>query len=527
MANFISVVRERTQYFNRRLFLSVGLIALSSLNYGFDNQAFSTTESMTAFQKTFGVYNAKTHTYSLPSVWLSLFNSLNYITFGIGVLFGSFISNRFGRRWCMFSMSCYALVSATVCVTSQNKSQIMAARILNYFYIGMELSVVPMFQSEIVPAPIRGLAVATYQLSITLGGLVINGTCFATNNSYSDNRSWRVPLGLFYIIPTIIISGIWFVPESPRWLLQKNRNDEARHNLGLLRQGATRYPSEGVIDQEFEELQKQLERESEKGAFLEIFRGRTNLKRTLVVAVINFFQQASGQGFISQYGAVYVKSLNTFNSTLFSLMNSGISVAVIIAVLITSDKIGRRTSLYVSGIVMIAALYTMGGVGTQPTPLSTASKRGIMSMMTIYGVGFAIGWGPLTYVVATEIPALRLREHTLRFGFLINVIFNFAVNFAIPYLISADYANLGSKVGFIFGSIMVMSMFFVYFCVPECKDKSLEQIDYLFHNGTRLRDFGKIAPASVALEVVFEKAVPNGDVEAVTVQLKSSSNGKP
>lgn len=84
MASLLSAVRDRTQYFNRRLFLSVSLIALSSLNYGFDNQAFSTTESMTPFQKTFGVYNAKTQTYSLPSVWLSLFNSLNYTTFGIG-----------------------------------------------------------------------------------------------------------------------------------------------------------------------------------------------------------------------------------------------------------------------------------------------------------------------------------------------------------------------------------------------------------------------------------------------------------
>ncbi|CAK7210100.1 hypothetical protein SBRCBS47491_000656 [Sporothrix bragantina] len=508
MASFLAVVRERTQYFNTRLFLSVSLIALSSFNYGFDNQAFATTQSMTAFQKTFGVYNATTKTYSLPSVWLSLFNSLNYITFGFGVIFGSYISGRFGRRWCMFGMSCFALVSATVCVTSQNKSQIMAARILNYFYVGMELSVVPMFQSEIVPGPIRGLAVATYQLSIGLGGLVINGACFATNNSFTDNRSWRIPLGLFYIVPATIISGIWFVPESPRWLLQQHRVSEARQNLGLLRKGSRRYATEADIDQEFEELQNQLARESEKGTFMEMFRGRTNIKRTLIVVLINFFQQASGQGFVSQYGAVYVKSLNTFNPTMFSLMNSGISVAVIIAVLIAADKLGRRTSLLLSGAVMIAALFSMGGIGTQPSPLSTASKKGIMSMITVYGVGFAIGWAPLTYVVATEIPALRLREHTLRLGFVVNVIFNFAVNFSIPYLINADYANLGSKVGFVFGSIMVLSMFFVYFCVPECKGKSLEQVDFLFHNGTRLRDFAKIAPTSVADMMVAETEKP-------------------
>lgn len=101
---------------------------------------------------------------------------------------------------------------------------------------------------------------------------------------------------------------------------------------------------------------------------------------------------------------------------------------------------------------------------------------------------------------------------------------SFAVNFSIPYLVNADYANLGSKVGFIFGSIMVLSMVFVFFCVPECKDKSLEQIDYLFHNGTRLRDFGKIPPASVCQDTVFEKPVARSDVEdaAVTVESKSS-----
>lgn len=84
MASILAAVRDRTQYFNLRLFFSVTLVALSSFNYGFDNQAFATTQSMTPFQKTFGVYHEATHSYSLPSVWLSLFNSLNYITFGIG-----------------------------------------------------------------------------------------------------------------------------------------------------------------------------------------------------------------------------------------------------------------------------------------------------------------------------------------------------------------------------------------------------------------------------------------------------------
>lgn len=152
------------RFFNRRLALSCVLIAISTFNYGFDNQAFATTQAMDAFDKQFGVFDEKTGKWILEPSWLSLFNSLNYIGFAagkcvsqdklplliiLGVLVGTWISSRWGRRWCMFIMSVYAIGTATVAVTSFHREQIMAARILNYVYVGMELGVVPTFQSEI------------------------------------------------------------------------------------------------------------------------------------------------------------------------------------------------------------------------------------------------------------------------------------------------------------------------------------------------------------------------------------------
>ena len=133
-------------------------------------------------------------------------------------------------------MSCYALITATITVTSQHRDQIMAGRILNYVYVGMELSVVPAYQSEIVPAPARGLVVSTYHLSLGLGALIINSVCRGTKE-LPDNRAWRIPLGLFYIVPTIILSLIWFAPESPRWLLMQDRAYESRTNLYKLSVG--------------------------------------------------------------------------------------------------------------------------------------------------------------------------------------------------------------------------------------------------------------------------------------------------
>ncbi|OOQ90959.1 putative sugar transporter [Penicillium brasilianum] len=472
-----------TKHFNRTLALSCALIALSQMNYGFDNQAFSTTQSMTAFTREFGVYNPKTKQYAIPAYYLSLLNSLNYIGFAVGLVLGSLFSEKYGRRLCMFVMSCYALVTATITVTSQTKEQILAARILNYIYIGFELSVVPVYQSEIVPAPVRGFIVGTYQLSINLGGLIINSICRGTS-TLEGNKSWRIPFGLFYVIPTIIICLIWFIPESPRWLLRQERVEEAEKSLKRLRHGTM---NANAIAAELTSFQVGLAIEPEKGAFKELFQG-VNRKRTAIVIAISFFQQATGQAFASQYGAIFIKSLGTINTYNFTIITSCIGTLVCLCSNLFNDKVGRRKLFIAGGIVQAAALFTMGGLGTARTttrPESTA----IASMVAIFGVGFGMGWAPLTYVVVTELPALSLRDHSQRISFLTNIAVNFVVTFSIPYLLDDEYAGLHSKVGFIFGSIAVCACVFVYFCVPDCQGKSLEEVDRLFHEGVPVRNF--------------------------------------
>lgn len=119
------------QHFNRHLALAFSVIAVSTFNYGFDNAAYNNTQAMDAFQRQFGDWNDAAGTYKISPSWLSLFNSLNYIGFGAGVIIGSLVSERWGRRWCMFAMSAWALVPAIMAVTSVSKHQMMATRILN------------------------------------------------------------------------------------------------------------------------------------------------------------------------------------------------------------------------------------------------------------------------------------------------------------------------------------------------------------------------------------------------------------
>ncbi|KAI8254652.1 High-affinity glucose transporter ght1 [Colletotrichum sp. SAR 10_77] len=508
-----------TQHFNARLAASVLLIALSQFNYGFDNQAFTSTQAMDAFERQFGEYDPATKAYAIPTYFLSLLNSLNYIGFAIGLVVGSLTSARFGRRTTMFVMSVYALISATVVVTSTRKEQILVGRILNCkedVYVGFELSVVPVYQSEIVPAPVRGMVVGTYQLAIGLGGLVINSICRGTSQ-FQDSRAYRIPFGLFYVIPTIVICLIWFIPESPRWLLLRDRTEEAKTAHHALRAGTM---SDDAIALEFAKIQQSLADEPEQGRTRELFQG-VNRKRTAIAVGMSFFQQATGQAFASQYGAVWVKSLGTLNPFDVTLGSSALTSGMIILCLFLTDRVGRRKILLLGSFIQAAALFTMAGLGVH-TPIPTSYKSGMVGMLLLFGSGFGLGWGPLTYVVVTEIPALRLRDRSQRASSLVNIFMNFLVNFTLPYLLNKPYAGLQSKVGFIFGSIAVCSALFVFLCVPECKGRSLEEIDRMFHEGVPVRRFAEHPKFEV--EVAAAKGVEEEDgVEQQTVTAKSGS----
>lgn len=315
----------------------------------------------------------------------------------------------------MFCMSLWAMMSATVLISSQHIGQVLAGRILNYAYIGMELSTCPVFQAEIVPGPIRGFAVGTYQTSLLLGGVVINSVCRGTS-TIDSNAAWRIPNGLFYIVPVTIASCIWFIPESPRWLLLKDRPDEALESLRILR-GSSKYHDPKI---ELELLRQSLLQEQDKGTYLDLFRG-VNLRRTFIAIGMNFFIQATGSPFTAAYGTLFVQSIGVFDAFSYALMSSCINSFTCVCSILTTDKIGRRKILLIGACLQIIWLFTMAGVGTVAN-MSMGLKKLIVACTALSSASLCWSWDPLTYVITTEVSAPKLRDKTQRVASLVNIV---------------------------------------------------------------------------------------------------------
>ncbi|CCT62829.1 related to RGT2-Sensor of high external glucose concentrations [Fusarium fujikuroi] len=472
--------------FNGRLIYACGIIALSQLNFGMDQAAFSNTQAMPFFKRQFGTFDEATGAYVLETVFLSLLNSIQFIGFVFGLVLGNLFSRRFGRRLAMFLMCFWALISGIILITSKTPTQAITGRTITYVYIGMELALVPVLQSELVPAEARGFVVGTYQSGLLFGSLIMSIICRGTSD-IKGHASWRIPYGLFFVIPSILAVAVWWIPESPRWLLTRDRQEDALNSLRLLRQGAY---TEDEIEHEFREMQNALNNTVKKGSFMGMWRG-TNLKRTLITIGVNIFLQLTGQNFASKYGTIFIQSLNSVNPFVMSCINSALNIVAVFLTQFLSDKTGRVPLMIAGAVLQTASLMTMGGLGTVKNP-SQSIRSAIVATVTLFGVGFSLGWAPLSHVVAAEIPTTGLRDLTYAVGAVFNIVIQWAVAFSIPYLIDQSHAGLGSKVGFIFGVTSFMATLFSWLCIPECGGKTLEEIDELFTRGVPIRKFRTI-----------------------------------
>lgn len=199
-------------------------------------------------------------------------------------------------------------------------------------------------------------------------------------------------------------------------------------------------------------------------------------------------QQITGQAFATQYSVVFYNQQGFKNSFILGLVMQALGVAAVLVTTTIIDSFGRRRLLIGGAIVQAIFLYIMGSIGTIANPTDTQMRVMAASFMLFFFF-YLLAWAPLSYIILGEASSRRLVEKTSNLAVSLSVITAFVVSFTVPYLVSAEYANLGARVGFIYGSLSFAVSILTFFFIPEMKGRSLEELDILFAENTLTRSF--------------------------------------
>ena len=277
--------------------------------------------------------------------------------------------------------------------------------------------------------------------------------------------------------------GLWFLKESPRWLMKQGRYDEATASLAYMR---LEDPSNPEIVQEIAEIRAAIEEElnATEGVRWKECLTPSNRMRFFTGFCIMFWQQFSGTNSIGYYAPQIFETVGVSktNSSLFATGVYGTVKVITTAIflVIGIDHLGRRKSLMLGAAWMMTMMFIIGAVlhTHPPTNVSTVSPASIsmVVMIYLYVIGYSASWGPIPWVYLSEIFPTRLRSYGVGMGAATQWLFNFVITEVTPNAVN----HIGWRTFLMFGIFCLSMAVYVFFFIKETKGRSLEDMDILF-----------------------------------------------
>lgn len=465
-----------------------GFAAFGGFLYGYDTGYIAGVKAMPFWLRSAGQLGPDGK-YMITTGQDSLVTSILSVGTFVGALLAYPIGDRYGRKIGIMIACAIFSIGVALQTASTTIPLFVVGRVFAGLGVGVASCLVPMYQSECAPKWIRGGVVACYQWAITIGLLVASVTVNATKDFDSAN-SYRIPIGIQFVWAAILVIGLAILPESPRYLLLKGREDEAWKSLSRLYSAPYDDPD---VQAEFSEIMASLEKERSFGktTLLDCFKTdkRKNLQRTLTGLGVQGWQQASGINFFFYYGTTFFKNSGIKDAFLVTVATNVVNVVATIPGIWAVDKVGRRTMLIAGAAMMFACEFIVACVGTFTSANNMASQKVLVAFSCIFIGIFAATWGPVPWVVTSEIYPLATRGKQMAMSTASNWAVNFFIGFITPYLVDtgAGQAGLGVKVFWLWAALCFAALLFSFFFIPETKGLSLEQVDLLYTNSTVLK----------------------------------------
>lgn len=433
----------------------------------------------------------------------------------LGALASGIVSNKFGRRRTLLFSAVLFAVGSLVCAAAPSPHFLIGARFVLGIAVGVASFTAPLYLAEIAPQSVRGALISMYQLMITIGILVafLSDTVFASrvdtqaavpamaeaqrfsavwfdahlHHVWDASRSvevWRWMLGVIALPALLMLVGVFFLPESPRWLFLNGLHDRA---VGVFKR---LHLDDAEIAAEVEEIQNSV-KVPQKG--LQLFLQNAHFRRAVFLGVgLQIIQQLTGINVIMYY-APRIFEMAGFASTTQQMWGTvvvGLTnvLATFIAIAFV-DRLGRKPIMYAGFVVMGLSLLTVGtifhmGVDGGPSPLAYPAAFALL----LFIVGFAMSAGPIIWVLCSEIYPLAGRD----FGITCSTGTNWIANAIVGMTFLTLVEGIGPGNTFLlYGAFnMVFIVVFLLF-VPETKGVSLEKIEANLLAGRPLRQIGR------------------------------------
>jgi len=402
----------------------------------------------------------------------------------VGALFSGFLSYRLGRKWTLVLTAFIFLIASSISPISSSIILLTICRFILGWAVGVASMAAPLYLSEIAPAHLRGALVSIYQFLITLGIFSI----YCTNSFFSYyTHSWRMMYLPIVIVAAIMFISCFFIPSTARWLLLKNRFNEAYETLYKTRHDHT------LIEEEIQNIKATLTRYSD-GSLLKNILKPMFLKALVVALAIQILQQFSGINAIIYYSTSIFSQAGIGSSTIATIVVGLVNMLSTIIAVLFVDKLGRKPILYVGLIIMLISLLVAGGVfyiKIHQVNLLSQYQTILLLAVLFYIFAFAISLGPITWIIVSEIFPLKTRDIGMMCAVLANWLSaGIVARFSGP-IISLE-GDLGAvKIFFFFAACCAVGLLFVRFFIPETKDVSLEQIERNLLKGKRMRHIGR------------------------------------
>ncbi|KAH8144591.1 uncharacterized protein LAJ45_11426 [Morchella importuna] len=460
--------------------------AVGSLLYGIDSGIISTTIAQDTFLEYFAPFDP-----SIKGAVVSTFGAGSFF----GVLLAGWSADKYGRKRTIQFAALVALISGIVQAAAVDVSMLIVGRILGGFAVGIMNLTIPIYNSEIAPPSKRGMVTGLHAQFVGFGFAAANWIGFGSGYA-SGSFKWRFPLAFQCVPAIILLLGSYWLPFSPRWLLERERDEEAFEIIKRLHSGSGRNDVE--LRMEFDRMREQIRYDNAVNvrSVRELVTKKSYRKRLALAITVQVFTQLSGINVINYYQTDLYKSVGITGHTVNLLAGCYGMVGPLanIICLLYVDTWGRKKSLYITGLLMaIDMSLIMSLTAAFATGTNRVGQGWAIAFIFLFSIIYSMGFNSIHIIYVPEILNQAIRAQGSSLSIMCNVLINILFNQVSPIA----FANIGWRYYSVFIVTNVLGAVTVWSWFPETKGRSLEEVGALF--GEEIVVESDIAAAKLAV----------------------------